>query len=99
MNNYEKRREQLKRYEASEVLDAQTVPKNKNPSPNCVRFPDNCVFLAACASRRTQDVDEILETSNTDINTSNIDGLTGLHLVCGVWIITPTRYFCHFGGD
>ena len=81
LNNYEKRREQLERYEAIESAKMDKTNEKVKSNQIRVKFPDSCIFLAACASKQTEEVEEILKNFNTDINTSNVDGLTGLHIV------------------
>lgn len=70
-----KRAEQLKRWEESET-NKEIV--SANFAPRKVKFPEECVFLAACASG---DIDEVqcLLNKGADINTANVDGLTALH--------------------
>lgn len=73
-----RRAEQLKRWEDSETNNVSpTVPKDKKSK---IKFSDGCVFLAACAAGDTEEVERLLE-KGTDINTTNVDGLTALHQV------------------
>lgn len=73
-----RRAEQLKRWEDSETNNVSpVVPKDKK---NKIKFSDGCVFLAACAAGDTEEVERLLE-KGTDINTTNVDGLTALHQV------------------
>lgn len=73
-----RRAEQLKRWEDSETNKVEpTVPKDKKSK---IKFSDGCVFLAACAAGDTEEVERLLE-KGTDINTTNVDGLTALHQV------------------
>lgn len=89
LGSYEKRKEQVRRYELFIETNNSTGDTNKKPrleieskkSKYKIRFPDGCVFLAACSSGSTEDVAELLKNPNTDINTTNVDGLTGLHQV------------------
>lgn len=84
-----KRAEQLKRWQDSET-------NRENPNPlhggvavswssqhrGKVKFSDECVFLAACASGDIDEVERLLE-HGADINTTNVDGMTALHQVRG----------------
>lgn len=56
------------------------VPKDKKSK---IKFSDGCVFLAACAAGDTEEVERLLE-KGTDINTTNVDGLTALHQVISI---------------
>lgn len=72
-----KRHEQLKRWEDSDTNKClnHTLDKDKK-----VKFQDGCIFLAACSSGDTEEVERLLKRG-ADINTANIDGLTALHQV------------------
>ncbi|XP_076348139.1 protein phosphatase 1 regulatory subunit 12B-like isoform X1 [Tachypleus tridentatus] len=75
-----KRAEQLKRWEDSDTSKESVVLKRNNGTQK-VKFTDGCVFLAACASGDTEEVERLLE-KGADINTANVDGLTALHQAC-----------------
>lgn len=78
-----RRAEQLKRWEDSETNNVSpNAPKDKK---NKIKFSDGCVFLAACAAGDTEEVERLLE-KGTDINTTNVDGLTALHQVIPISI-------------
>lgn len=99
-----KRAEQLKRWQ-----DSETNRENPNPlrggvalswsalggSRGKVKFPDECVFLAACASGDIDEVERLLE-HGADINTTNVDGMTALHQVSRfLFIFSFSSLFSH----
>ena len=73
-----RRDEQLRRWNLSETFSESSERKNKESK---IKFHDGCVFLAACSSGDTEEVEKLL-AKGADINTANIDGLTALHQVC-----------------
>ncbi|XP_022255662.1 protein phosphatase 1 regulatory subunit 12C-like [Limulus polyphemus] len=75
-----KRAEQLKRWEDSDT-NKESVVSKRNNGLGKIKFTDGCVFLAACASGDTEEVERLLE-KGADINTANVDGLTALHQAC-----------------
>lgn len=85
-----RRAEQLKRWEDSETNDVSPiVPKDKKSK---IKFSDGCVFLAACAAGDTEEVERLLG-KGTDINTTNVDGLTALHQVMSVLFLLIVLYY------
>lgn len=80
-----KRAEQLKRWEESETNKESGALKPILSRK--VKFPEGCVFLAACASGDIDEVEHLLE-KGADINTTNVDGLTALHQVKPVYLKT-----------
>lgn len=85
-----RRAEQLKRWEDSETNDVSPiVPKDKKSK---IKFSDGCVFLAACAAGDTEEVERLLE-KGTDINTTNVDGLTALHQVIPTLFLLIVLYY------
>ena len=72
-----RRDEQLRRWNLSETFNESSERKNKDSK---IKFQDGCVFLAACSSGDTEEVEKLL-AKGADINTANIDGLTALHQV------------------
>lgn len=85
-----RRAEQLKRWEDSETNDVSPiVPKDKKSK---IKFSDGCVFLAACAAGDTEEVERLLE-KGTDINTTNVDGLTALHQVIPILFLLIVLYY------
>lgn len=84
-----RRAEQLKRWEDSETNDVSPiVPKDKKSK---IKFSDGCVFLAACAAGDTEEVERLIE-KGTDINTTNVDGLTALHQVMPILFLLIMLY-------
>lgn len=73
-----RREEQLRRWNLSDTNSESGNPKPRERTK--VKFQDGCVFLAACASGDTEEVENLLGRG-ADINTTNIDGLTALHQV------------------
>ncbi|XP_077565732.1 protein phosphatase 1 regulatory subunit 12A isoform X1 [Stigmatopora nigra] len=74
----QKRNEQLKRWLGSETdLEPPILKKKKTK----VKFDDGAVFLAACSSGDTEEVQRMLDRG-ADINYANVDGLTALHQAC-----------------
>ena len=78
-NSLWRREEQIKRWDLSETNKEPPVPKDTAVAK--IKFQDGCVFLAACSSCDTNEVEKLLK-NGADINTANIDGLTALHQVC-----------------
>ena len=78
MSAINKRAEQLKRWFESETNREPTSPKTKSRK---IQFSPGCVFLAACAAADKDEV-QFLLNQGSDINTTNVDGLTALHQVC-----------------
>ena len=77
-----RREEQLERWDISDTNKESDRPRNSEKS--LVKFDDGCVFLAACSSCDTDEVERLL-SNGADINTTNVDGLTALHQVCDVF--------------
>jgi len=77
-NALRRRKEQLKRWDISDTNKESDKPRNSDKS--LVKFNDGCVFLAACSSCDTDEVERLL-SRGADINTTNVDGLTALHQV------------------
>lgn len=87
-----KREEQIKRWREREhdyatanaiLNNNQQQQQTDEPSakrPSKVKFPQGCVYLAACAANDLDEVKYYL-LSGVNINTTNIDGLTALHQV------------------
>ena len=71
-----RRQDQLDRWHSSETNKESAKPRTTSK----IQFQDGCVFLAACSSGDTSEVENLL-SRGADINTSNIDGLTALHQV------------------
>ncbi len=93
-----RRKEQLERWQQSETnkTPLQTAKATATATADSghqskrrrrVKFPEGCVFMAACASGDEAEVDELL-SKGADINTANVDGLTALHQVCKACIKT-----------
>lgn len=78
-NSLWRREEQIKRWDLSETNKEPPIPRDKSNAK--IKFQDGCVFLAACSSCDTNEVEKLLK-KGADINTANIDGLTALHQVC-----------------
>jgi protein phosphatase 1 regulatory subunit 12A len=78
-NTLWRRQEQLKRWDISDTNKESDRPRNTAESR--VKFDDGCVFLAACSSCDTDEVNRLLSVG-ADINTTNVDGLTALHQAC-----------------
>ena len=81
-----KRRSQLDRWEQSDTN--QELPYLKKDHIN-VKFPEDCVFLAACSQGDTKEVKRLIDLG-CNINTGNVDGLTALHQV--IWIFHSILY-------
>ena len=75
-----RREEQLRRWDVSETNRESAIPRQDRRPAN-VKFQDGCVFLAACSSGDTDEIVRLLG-NGSDINTTNVDGLTALHQVC-----------------
>ncbi|CAJ0606823.1 unnamed protein product [Cylicocyclus nassatus] len=73
-NVINKRKEQLKRWESSE-MNGEPVHRRKKAR---VQFQDSDIFLSACMSGDEEEVEELL-AKGADINTATVDGLTALH--------------------
>ena len=73
-----RRDEQLTRWNLSETNKESSEPRDSSKAK--IQFQDGCVFLAACSSSDTDEVEKLLK-KGADINTANIDGLTALHQV------------------
>jgi len=77
-----RRDEQRKRWDISDTNKASDRPRDSEKSR--VKFNDGCVFLAACSSSDTDEVERLL-SKGADINGTNVDGLTALHQVCDAY--------------
>jgi len=77
-NALRRREEQLKRWDISDTNKESEKPRNSEKSR--VKFNDGCVFLAACSSCDTDEVERLL-SKGADVNATNVDGLTALHQV------------------
>ncbi|KAL7072709.1 hypothetical protein ACQ4LE_007685 [Meloidogyne hapla] len=71
-----KRKKQLEHWETSEMN--QICPKRINSHLSKVKFQNRDIFLSACQSGDEDEVEELLK-KGSDINSSNIDGVTALH--------------------
>ncbi|KAL3107173.1 hypothetical protein niasHT_011892 [Heterodera trifolii] len=71
-----KRKEQLKRWETSEMN--QVCTRRRPEHKSSVKFQDRDVFLSACVSADEDEVEELLR-NGSDINVADIDGVTALH--------------------
>uniref|UniRef100_A0A914I4R9 cGMP-dependent protein kinase interacting domain-containing protein n=1 Tax=Globodera rostochiensis TaxID=31243 RepID=A0A914I4R9_GLORO len=71
-----KRKEQLKRWESSEMN--QVCTRRRPEHKSSVKFQDRDIFLSACVSGDEEEVEELLK-NGSDINVSDIDGVTALH--------------------
>ena len=76
-NTWVKRKDQLKRWEAS---DTNREPTDRKRDGSRISFQEKCVFLAACSAGDLEEVESLL-SRGADINTANVDGLTALHQV------------------
>ena len=81
-NALRRRQEQLTRWDISDTNKESDRPRNLEKSR--VKFNDGCVFLAACSSCDTDEVERLL-SKGADINSTNVDGLTALHQVRETW--------------
>ncbi|XP_066961227.1 protein phosphatase 1 regulatory subunit 12A isoform X26 [Macrobrachium rosenbergii] len=90
-----KRAEQLRRWQDSETNKTDVTVNNRNTKVN---FSDGCIFLAACAAGDKQEVLRLLE-KGADINTANVDGLTGLHAACIDDNIDMVEFLVNQGAD
>jgi protein phosphatase 1 regulatory subunit 12A len=72
-----KRRQQLERWDGSETNKEHSTLRR---IPSRVKFPEDCVFLAACSQGDKSEVKRLLDLG-ANINTGNVDGLTALHQV------------------
>jgi len=77
-NASRRREEQLKRWDISDTNKESDKPRNSEKSR--VKFNDGCVFLAACSSCDTDEVERLM-SKGADVNATNVDGLTALHQV------------------
>ncbi|CAG5128326.1 unnamed protein product, partial [Candidula unifasciata] len=92
-----KRQEQLRRWKDSDTDIEPTYPKRKKTA---VQFQDGCVFLAACSSGDTDEVEKLLQNDKrTDINTANVDGLTALHQACIDDNLEMVEFLVEHGAD
>ena len=89
-----KRREQLRRWEQSEINRQSSIRKFCQQ----VQFRRADSFLAACSSDDRDEIDKLLN-DNVDINTSNIDGLTALHQACIDNNLTLVEYLLNRNAD
>ncbi|CAK5071154.1 unnamed protein product [Meloidogyne enterolobii] len=71
-----KRKQQLEHWENSEMN--QICPKRNHYQLSKVKFQNSDIFLSACQSGDEDEVEELLK-KGSDINSSNIDGVTALH--------------------
>jgi len=78
-NPLKRREKQLRRWDISATNKESDRPRISDKSR--VKFADGCVFLAACSSCDTDEVERLL-SKGANINTTNVDGLTPLHQVC-----------------
>ena len=88
MTAREKRQAQLQSWNNSETDLQPKKLKNLNPR---VKFDERAVFLAACSSGDIEEIGHLLQ-KGSDINCANVDGLTALHQVKVIFILT---YFFH----
>lgn len=86
----QKRAEQLKRWEDSDTNRASNVPKD--PAARKVKFSSGCVFLAACLSGDKDEILRLIECG-VDIDTANVDGLTALHQVNLIAVVTVFFFY------
>lgn len=84
----QRRQDQLQRWLGSET--DQTGPETRETSTGSgarrakVRFAQGAVFMAACSAGDQEEVAALLR-QGADINLANIDGLTALHQVRGLF--------------
>uniref|UniRef100_A0A914MDY6 ANK_REP_REGION domain-containing protein n=1 Tax=Meloidogyne incognita TaxID=6306 RepID=A0A914MDY6_MELIC len=78
-----KRKQQLEHWENSEMN--QICPRNHYQLSK-VKFQNNDIFLSVCQSGDEDEVEELLK-KRSDINSSNIDGVTALHQVLNFLIL------------
>jgi hypothetical protein len=76
-----KRAEQIKKYLELDTLDPiSDIELSRSKGIARVKFPQGCVFLAACTANDIDEIKQYLKTG-VNINTTNVDGLTALHQV------------------
>ncbi|XP_013417046.1 protein phosphatase 1 regulatory subunit 12A isoform X3 [Lingula anatina] len=90
-----RRHEQLLRWQNSETNNEAV---DRPTQPVKVQFQDGCVFLAACSSGDTDEVQHLLE-KGADINTANVDGLTALHQACIDDNYDMVEFLLEYGAD
>ncbi|VDM53975.1 unnamed protein product [Angiostrongylus costaricensis] len=93
-NVINKRKEQLQRWESSEMNGEPTHRRKKAR----VQFQDSDIFLSACMSGDEEEVEELL-AKGADINTATVDGLTALHQSVIDSKPDMVRFLCEKGAD
>ncbi|EYC46227.1 hypothetical protein Y032_0404g849 [Ancylostoma ceylanicum] len=93
-NVINKRKEQLQRWESSE-MNGEPVHRRKKAR---VQFQDSDIFLSACMSGDEEEVEELL-AKGADINTATVDGLTALHQSVIDSKPDMVRFLCEKGAD
>ncbi|KJH47659.1 ankyrin repeat protein [Dictyocaulus viviparus] len=93
-NVINKRKEQLQRWESSEMNGESTYRRKKAR----VQFQDSDIFLSACMSGDEEEVEELL-AKGADINTATVDGLTALHQSVIDSKPDMVRFLCEKGAD
>ncbi|KAK6738865.1 hypothetical protein RB195_020765 [Necator americanus] len=93
-NVINKRKEQLQRWESSE-MNGEPVLRQKKAR---VKFEDSDIFLSACMSGDEDEVEELL-AKGADINTATVDGLTALHQAVIDSKPDMVRFLCEKGAD
>jgi protein phosphatase 1 regulatory subunit 12A len=88
-----KRQEQVKRY--IEQIESDYNMSNKKKNITKVKFPQGCVFLAACTANDFDEVQYYLK-NGVNINTTNVDGLTALHQVSDYLMIKFISHIDNF---
>jgi protein phosphatase 1 regulatory subunit 12A len=83
-----KRAEQLRRWEESET---NKEPASARVVSRRIQFSDGCVFLSACAAGDKEEVLKLIR-QGADIDTPNVDGLTALHQVSFVLVLSSKLY-------
>lgn len=81
-----KRAEQLRRWEESET---NKEPASARVISRRIQFSDGCVFLSACAAGDKEEVVKLIR-QGADIDTPNVDGLTALHQVSFVLVLSTS---------
>ncbi|XP_074663079.1 uncharacterized protein LOC141915448 isoform X5 [Tubulanus polymorphus] len=94
-NAYAKRQSQLERWSESETNKQPVTLKHDLGK---VRFPEDCIFLAACAQFDKKEIERLLE-KGANINTGNIDGLTALHQACIDGKLDMVKFLAERGAD